>query len=107
LIVYSPDYSRNVQMMLPNKFFEYLMAGLPVLASQLDATAEVIKTYDVGQVISSLAPADVAVAINSMLAEPLALRRMCRNALTAAQHEFYWEKESQKLVRLYHDNLKR
>ncbi len=102
LIVYSPDYSGNVQMMLPNKFFEYLMAGLPVLASQLDATAEVIKTYDVGQVISSLDPADIAAAISGMLADRVALDRMHRHALEAARHEFCWEKEREQLLRLYH-----
>src|SRR5437660_1751583 len=31
LIVYSPGRSQNVQMCLPNKLFEYLMVGLPVL----------------------------------------------------------------------------
>lgn len=35
LIIYSPGQSLNVQMCLPNKLFEYLMAGLPVLASPI------------------------------------------------------------------------
>lgn len=105
LIIYTPDYSLNVQVMLPNKLFEYLMAGLPVLASPLEATAEVIRKYDVGQIISSLAPADVGAAINTMLADQVALDRMHHNALAAAQQEFCWEKERIKLVRLYHDIL--
>jgi glycosyltransferase involved in cell wall biosynthesis len=105
LIVYSPDYSLNVQMMLPNKFFEYLMAGLPVLSSQLDAIEEIITTYDVGQVVSSLAPGDVAKAINSMLADPVTIAAMRRNAFNAVQQELHWGKESQKLIQLYHNVL--
>ncbi len=105
LIVYAPDYMLNVQMMLPNKLFEYLMAGLPVLTSSLDAIVAVINTYDVGQVVTSLAPANIGAAINSMLADHEALARMSCNALKAAKDEFYWEKESQELIRLYQNIL--
>jgi glycosyltransferase involved in cell wall biosynthesis len=105
LIVYPPDYSQNVQMMLPNKLFEFLMAGVPVLASPLEAVAEVIRAYGVGQVVSSLAPPDIGAAINAMLADQHALDRMRCNALRAAQEDLNWEKEQQKLVRLYHEIL--
>lgn len=105
VIIYSPDYSLNLRMCLPNKLFEYLMAGLPVLSSQLDAVVEVIKAYDVGQVISSLTPEDIAAAINAMLADRVALVRQRQKALEVAQHEFYWEKERTRLIDLYHNTL--
>jgi glycosyltransferase involved in cell wall biosynthesis len=105
LIVYTPDYSLNVKLMLPNKLFEYLMAGLPVLASQLDSIAEVIRTHNVGQIISSLSPADVGASISAMLADQSALARMSSNALEAAKRDFYWEKESQVLIGLYQNIL--
>jgi glycosyltransferase involved in cell wall biosynthesis len=104
LIVYSPDESLNTQMCLPNKLFEYLMAGLPILASPLDAVANIINTCDVGQIVHSLTPTNVAAAINAMLADHAALDRMHHNALNAAQ-EFCWENESQRLIRLYRDIL--
>ena len=105
LTLFSPDYTRSIQYCLPNKVFEYLMAGLPVLSSELDAIAEVINRYDVGKVVPSLAPEDVGAAINSMLADTAALVRMRSNALEAARQEFHWENESQKLIQLYHDVL--
>ena len=95
------DYSLSIRKCLPNKFFEYLMAGLPVLSSELDAIVEVIKTYDVGKVVLSLAPQDVGAAINAMLADHDSLARMSANALAVAHQEFNWEKESQKLLHLY------
>ena len=101
LTIFPPDYSLSIRFTLPNKLFEYLMAGRPVLSSQLDAIAEVIKTYDVGQIVPSLAPSDIGAAINAMLADSAALARMRRNALETAQHEFCWEEESQKLIGLY------
>jgi glycosyltransferase involved in cell wall biosynthesis len=106
LAVQPPDYSLNVKMCLPNKLFEYLMAGLPVLASELDAVAEIIKTYEVGQIVSSLAPADVGAAINTMLSDRVALARMRRNALEAAHGDLCWERESSQLVRIYQDVLR-
>src|SRR3989442_853323 len=99
------DFSVAVQNMLPNKFFEYLMAGLPVLASPLRAIAEIIEANDVGQVLNSLEPIDVAESINAILADKEGLARMRRNALIAAQQEFHWEKERTRLLGLYRDIL--
>jgi glycosyltransferase involved in cell wall biosynthesis len=103
LYVLPRDYSLSIRWSLGNKLFEYLMAGLPVLTSELDAAVEVIKNYDVGQIVSSLAPPDLAAAINTMLTDTTAHARMRANALEAAQHEFCWEKESQKLIHLYEE----
>ena len=101
LTVYPLHYSPNVQTSLPNKLFEYLMAGLPVLTSGLDAVAELVRTYDVGRVVSSVEPEEVAAAMNAMLADHEGLVRMHHNALEAARTEFCWEKEGQRLFDLY------
>jgi glycosyltransferase involved in cell wall biosynthesis len=101
LTIFPPDYSLSIRFTLPNKLFEYLMAGRPVLSSQLDAIAEVIKTYDVGQIVPSLSPSDIGTAINAMLADAAALARMHSNALEVARRELHWENESQKLIQLY------
>jgi glycosyltransferase involved in cell wall biosynthesis len=103
--VASPDYSLNVQYFLPNKLFEYIMSGLPVLTSSLRAMVEVVKRYDVGQVFPSLEPADIAEAINKILTDPAALARMRQNALEAARNELHWEKEQTKLIELYQSIL--
>ncbi len=100
LNVLPPEYSLSIRWCLPNKLFEYLMAGLPVLTSQLDAVVEVIKTYNVGRIVSPLAPEDVAAAINTMLADRNTLTHMHHNALKAAQ-DCCWEKDGQQLIRLY------
>jgi glycosyltransferase involved in cell wall biosynthesis len=101
LTVLPPDFSLNTQTLLPNKLFEYLMAGLPVLSSELDAVADVIKTYDVGQIVHSHTPSDVGRAINTMLADRTALTRMHQNALHVVQENLCWEKEKEQLILLY------
>lgn len=101
LIIYTPELSLNIQMCLPNKLFEYLMAGLPVLATPLVAVAEVLQTHEAGQIVPSLEPTEVAAAINTLLANSSRLEQMHRNALHAAQSELHWEKETLRLVSLY------
>ena len=103
LTLFPPDYSRSIRFTQPNKLFEYLMAGLPVLSSQLEAIEEIIETYDVGQVIPSLEPETVAAAINTLLADATALHRMSQNALEATKNDLNWEKESLQLIQLYED----
>jgi glycosyltransferase involved in cell wall biosynthesis len=61
---FTPTNSLNTRYTLPNKLFEYLMAGLPVLSLEADAIADVIRTYDVGRVVSSLEPSALAEGIN-------------------------------------------
>ncbi len=101
LIIYPPHYSLNVQMCLPNKLFEYLMAGLPVLATPLDAVSLLLETYDVGRTVPSLKPMDVAAAINAMLESDADLGHMRQNALSAVQKDLCWEQERQELIHLY------
>ncbi|MBX5449692.1 glycosyltransferase [Thermogemmatispora sp.] len=101
LLIASPDYSLNVRMFLPNKLFEYIMAGVPVLTSALPAVVELVETYRLGQVVNELKPEAIAQAINGMLSHPEALAALRRNALQAAANELHWEKEQQSLLDLY------
>ena len=101
LILHSPDWSVSVKLCLPNKLFEYLMAGLPVLTSPLDSVVEIIQHYDVGCVVPSLEPETIGKAINTMLADRQALKRMRANALQASEKDLHWEIESRQLIQLY------
>jgi glycosyltransferase involved in cell wall biosynthesis len=79
------------------------MAGLPVLASSLDAVADIVRTYDVGCIVNSLEPEEIGRAISAMLADRDALSRMHKNAKVATRHDLCWENESQRLMNFYQD----
>jgi glycosyltransferase involved in cell wall biosynthesis len=99
MTISSPS-SFNMRLCFPNKLSEYLMAGLPVLSAPMVAVKELIIQYDVGFVVSSLSPAEVANGINALLKDPVRLARMRENALQVAQ-ELCWEKESMLLIEAY------
>jgi glycosyltransferase involved in cell wall biosynthesis len=101
LTLFEPDWSVSIKLCLPNKFFEYLMAGLPVLTSPLEAIVEIVQRYEVGRVVSSLEAESIGKAINDLLADAQALEQMRANALRAAERELHWERESQRLITLY------
>jgi glycosyltransferase involved in cell wall biosynthesis len=101
LIIYRPSHSPNVRYCLPNKIFEYLMAGVPILASPLDAVSDLLHYYGVGRIVPSLEPAVVGSAINQLLDDNAARWRMRDNALRASHQDLCWERESARLVAVY------
>jgi glycosyltransferase involved in cell wall biosynthesis len=105
MIVSPPTYSPNVRAMLPNKLFEFIMAGVPILSSPLVAVESILRSYGVGRVVASVEPADLAASIREMLADGRGLASMRRNAADAARCELNWEKEERVLVGLYQDVL--
>jgi glycosyltransferase involved in cell wall biosynthesis len=101
LILYPPGYSPNIRMMLPNKLFEYLMAGLPVLASELECVVDVVTSFGVGWIVSPLDAEHVGTTINGGLADECARDQMRASALDAARRTFCWDREKEELLRLY------
>ena len=101
LIVYRGAYSLNVQYCLPNKLFEYMMAGVPVVCSELDAVAEIVRAHDVGVVVPSLDPETVGKLISARLDDGDGRERMRQNALKASRHTFRWDVEQNSLLTLY------
>jgi len=103
LIVYDGAYSPNVKYCLPNKIFEYLMVGVPVFASQLDAVAEIINTYEVGAITPSIEGEVVARHLSALLNDDAARERMGKNGLAASQRELRWDIEQEQLLSLYRE----
>jgi len=84
---------------LPNKLFEAIAAGLPVVASDLPEIANIVRTYEIGILCNPEDPEDVARAIKEALSPPR--YATFKANLKRAQQELNWEKESQKLADLY------
>jgi glycosyltransferase involved in cell wall biosynthesis len=93
------DSCDNHRMALPNKLFEYLAAGLPVVVADLPEAGRLVRERGVGWCTDSGDPESVAAALREALA-----RRGdtgTRRRVAAAGRELRWELEKQRLLDLY------
>jgi glycosyltransferase involved in cell wall biosynthesis len=95
----------NHRLSTPNKLFESLAAGVPVVCSDFAPMRRIVlndPAGPLGEVCDPLDPASIAAAIRSVIDRPAderaALRARC---LTAAHERWNWETESARLVDLY------
>jgi len=82
----------------PNKFFDYLSCGLPVLNNYPGWIAELIKKNNCGCVVSSRDPVAFADALINMAANPEKLKQMGENARQLAQSAFSRDKLAERFI---------
>lgn len=93
-----PDHSLQNTYVLPNKFFEYTMAGLALCMSDLREMSLLIGQYQHGVTFGGIAPEAIASAINGL--SQASIDKMKRSALRAAR-ELSWEREREHMFREY------
>jgi glycosyltransferase involved in cell wall biosynthesis len=89
------DGSPQRRFTLPNKFFEYAMAGLALCVSDLPEMTRLLRRYDLGVVAPSLAPSDIAATIDALA--PAQIEGYKRASLEAAK-TLCWEREQAVLL---------
>lgn len=93
------DQSANLRFSLPNKIFDYIKAGLPMVVSNLVERARIVRQYKVGTIAESVTPEALAAAVKE-LSDPALLARCRENCKTAAR-ELTWENEEKVLEQVY------
>jgi glycosyltransferase involved in cell wall biosynthesis len=83
---------------LPNKIFEYLMAGLPCIVSNIPELKGYVDTYKVGVVSETNSSGHI---IESVLKISNIDFVQMQNSVVTAQNAFNWENESRKMIYSY------
>jgi glycosyltransferase involved in cell wall biosynthesis len=97
LIINRP-VTRNDELVLPNKLFEYLMAGLPVVAPRLPSLHELLDGQALGKTFEPGSPRDAARVLNALAEDPTELASMGRRAREAAVERYNAEAQRPALA---------
>jgi glycosyltransferase involved in cell wall biosynthesis len=78
---------------LPNRIFDYIREGIPVLATDFPEIHKIVSHYNIGMLINNFDPNYIASIVKRM-----ALRGKNRSGFAAANEELCWENETVVLL---------
>lgn len=90
----------NYLFSLPNKIFDYIHTSTPIICSDLVEVAKLVKSYEVGEIVSDFDPQQLAQQVQAVLNNPELMDRWKNNCKIAAGKE-NWEVEVQQLNEFY------
>lgn len=85
----------------PNKMFEYMSAGVPVVGSDFPLWKEIIEGNNCGLCVDPLDPRAIAKAIDYLVTHPSEAENMGRNGQKSVQEKYNWNIEEAKLLSFY------
>ena len=88
---------------LPVKMFEYMAAGIPVIASNFPLWRDIVESNACGLCVDPLDPASIAKAIDFLVTHPHEAQKMGSNGRCAAMEKYNWRSESKKMLDFYED----
>ncbi len=101
LVLFQPGIWNHVYAS-PHKMFDYMLAGLPVVAPRFAVeVAPIVETEDCGILIDPSRPDEIADALRRLARDPELRRRMGANGRRAVLRTYNWENEAATLARLY------
>jgi glycosyltransferase involved in cell wall biosynthesis len=86
---------------LPVKMFEYMSAGVPVIASNFPLWRDIIDGSDCGLCVDPMKPEEIAKAIDFLVSNPKRVQEMGENGRRAVYELYNWSIEEKKLIELY------
>jgi glycosyltransferase involved in cell wall biosynthesis len=93
------DSNLNYRFSLPNKLFDYIIAGIPVLGSSLPEVKAIIEKYEIGIITESHDPETIAAKLKFLLFN--SPKNKWRQNLARAAGELNWENEKHELLEVY------
>jgi glycosyltransferase involved in cell wall biosynthesis len=83
------------------KLYEYMSAGLPVIASALPSWNDLIQGNNCGLTVNALEPHEIARTVKYLIEHPDEAKIMGENGRRAVLEKYNWEKERDKFIAVY------
>jgi glycosyltransferase involved in cell wall biosynthesis len=93
----------NHRLTTPNKLFEAMAAGVPVVASDLPGMAAIIEEAGCGILVDPTDPVGIAAGLRRLVDDPEARKAYGQRGISAARKLFNWETEADRLLRTYQE----
>ena len=85
----------------PNKMFEYMSAGLPIITSNFQLWKEIVEGNKCGICVDPLDSKEIAKSINYIISHPKEAEQMGKNGQKAVLKKYNWVIEKEKLLKVY------
>lgn len=85
----------------PNKMFEYMSAGIPVIASNFPLWRDIVEGNSCGICVNPEDPVEIAAAIDQLISNPEMAEQLGLNGKKAVENKYNWSLEEKKLLNLY------
>lgn len=85
----------------PNKMFEYMSAGIPVIGSRFPLWQDILEGHDCGICVNPEQPNELAEALDLLANDQDIAQAMGANGRRAVEQKFNWSVEERKLLDLY------
>lgn len=100
-LIFDRPRTRNSDLSVPNKFFEYLMAGLAVVVSDLETLGPLVRTEGVGRTYEARDPQSLRRVLEELAWDPAAVAEMKRRARALALDRLNAETAADTLVAVW------
>jgi glycosyltransferase involved in cell wall biosynthesis len=85
----------------PNKMFEYMSAGLPIITSNFPLWKEIVEGNSCGICVNPLEPKEIGKVIEYIISHPKESEQMGQNGKKAVLEKYNWDVEERKLFKIY------
>lgn len=94
------DNNINYRFSLPNKVFDYLNAGIPILGSRLPEIEKIINETNAGMLIDQVNEISIATVINQLIQNTEQYQTLKTNAVLSS-NRYSWKNEVKPLLKVY------
>ena len=99
LVIFHPE-SNHINSQ-PNKIFEYMSAGVPVIGSNFPLWRQILEKDECGICIDPMDTEAIGNAISRLLHDPVLAEKLGNKGRELVRQKYNWEMEKQKLLELY------